>query len=92
MVARHYRSGRSPGAAFAGLLAELFAEEGLLILDPRTKAMSRLAAPILRRAIEDHEAIASALAERARRMVAIADPAFREELAAAAHAIAKRGY
>jgi len=32
------------------------------------------------------------LAERARRMVAIADPAFREELAAAAQRIAKRGY
>lgn len=32
------------------------------------------------------------LAERARRMAAIADPAFREDLAAAAAAIAKRGY
>jgi acetyl-CoA hydrolase len=32
------------------------------------------------------------LAERARRMVDIADPAVREELAAAAHAIAKRGF
>jgi len=70
MVARHYRSGRSPGAAFAGLLAELFAEDGLLILDPRTPAMGRLAAPILRRAIEDHEAIAAALAGRARELAA----------------------
>ncbi len=69
-VARHYRSGRTPGEAFAGLLAELFAEEGLLILDPRTPAMARLAAPILRRAIEDHEAIASALAERGRELAA----------------------
>lgn len=32
------------------------------------------------------------LAERARRMVAIADPAFREELDRVAHEIAKRGY
>lgn len=32
------------------------------------------------------------LAERARRLVAIAHPAFREELDRAAHAIAKRGY
>lgn len=69
-VARHYRSGRTPGAAFAGLLAELFAEEGLLILDPRTPAMARLAAPVLRRAIEDHEAIAAALAERGRELAA----------------------
>ena len=70
LVARHYRSGRTPGAAFAGLLAELFAEEGLLILDPRTPAMGQLAAPILRRAIEDHEAIARALADRARELAA----------------------
>jgi len=70
LVARHYRSGRTPGAAFAGLLAELFAEEGLVILDPRTPAMGRLAAPILRRAIEDHEAIARALADRARELAA----------------------
>lgn len=70
MVARHYRHGRTPGAAFAGLLAELFAEHGLLILDPRTPAMGRLAAPILRRAIEDHEAIAAALADRARELAA----------------------
>ncbi|MGZ5958169.1 MAG: bacillithiol biosynthesis protein BshC, partial [Myxococcaceae bacterium] len=36
LVARHYRAGRAPGAAFAGLLAELFADEGLVLLDPRT--------------------------------------------------------
>jgi bacillithiol biosynthesis cysteine-adding enzyme BshC len=68
MVARHYRSWRTPGEAFAGVLAELFAEQGLVILDPRTPAMGRLAAPILRRAVEDHDAISGALATRAREL------------------------
>ncbi len=65
LLARHYQMGRTPGDAFAGVVAELFAEEGLVILDPRTPGMARLALPVLRRAIEQQEAIAAALATRA---------------------------
>jgi len=65
LIARHYRAGVPPGAAFAGLLSELFAEHGLVVLDPRTPAVSRLAAPILRFAVERHEAVSAALAARA---------------------------
>ena len=65
LLARHYQSGRSPGAAFGGLIAELFAEEGLLVLDPRTEAMSRLGAPVLSRVLERHDEVSAALAERA---------------------------
>ncbi len=64
LLARHYRAGSPPGVAFAGVLAELFAADGLVLLDPRTPAMSRLAAPVLRRAIAEHEPIAAALRER----------------------------
>jgi bacillithiol biosynthesis cysteine-adding enzyme BshC len=53
LLARHYRPGRAPGAAFAGAMAELFADEGLLFLDPRSEAVARLAAPLHRRAIGD---------------------------------------
>ena len=70
LVARHYRSGRPPGAAFAGLLSELFAEEGLVVLDPRTPAVMHLAAGVLRRALEEHQAIARALGERATELAA----------------------
>lgn len=65
LLSRHYRQGRRPGDAFAGVIAELFAEEGLLILDPRTPAMARLALPVLQRAIEEQHAIGSALTTRA---------------------------
>jgi len=64
LVRRHYVAGRSPGAAFGGLLAELFTEEGLVLLDPRTPAFAALAAPVLRLALEQHEAIAAALERR----------------------------
>ena len=52
LLARHYVAGRPPGAAFAGVLAALFAAEGLVLLDPRTPAMAALAAPVLRFALE----------------------------------------
>jgi bacillithiol synthase len=70
LLTRHYRGGQPPGAAFAGVLAELFAEDGLLVLDPRTPAMARLASPVLHRAIEEQQAIAAALATRAQALSA----------------------
>jgi bacillithiol synthase len=77
LLARHYRQGRTPGAAFAGVLAELFADEGLLVLDPRTPAMARLALPMLHRAIEEQRAIAAALVRRAE---ALAKHGFTEQV------------
>jgi bacillithiol biosynthesis cysteine-adding enzyme BshC len=64
LLARHYVAGRTPGAAFAGVLAELFASDGLVLLDPRTPAMAALAAPVLRFALEEEQAIGELLAER----------------------------
>lgn len=37
---RHYRPGAGWAAAFAGVLAELFADDGLVILDPRDPAFA----------------------------------------------------
>lgn len=64
LLARHYIAGRAPGAAFAGVLSELFAEEGLVLLDPRTEAIARQAAPLVRFAFEEHAAIGAALEAR----------------------------
>jgi len=64
-LARHYRAGAGWGEAFAGLLAELFAEEGLVLLDPRDPALASLAAPVHRRALSEAAPIAAALVERA---------------------------
>lgn len=63
-LARHYRPGRGWGAAFAGLLGELFAADGLVLLDPRDAALAAAAAPLHRRALLDADAIAAALTER----------------------------
>lgn len=59
-----YVPGRSPGAAFAAFLSSIFADEGLLILDPRRPQIAQLAAPIYRRALCEHGAIEEALRRR----------------------------
>ena len=69
-LARHYRPGAGWGEAFAGVLAELFAEEGLVLIDPRDPALAPLAAPVHRRALVDAQPIARALAERGRALEA----------------------
>lgn len=69
-LARHYRPKTSWTAAFAGFLAELFAPEGLVLIDPRDPALARLAAAIHRRALVEAEPIAAALLERGRTLSA----------------------
>ncbi|MGZ3481443.1 MAG: bacillithiol biosynthesis cysteine-adding enzyme BshC [Myxococcaceae bacterium] len=69
LLARHYVAGRSPGTAFAGVLAELFADEGLVLLDPRTPIMAARAAPLVRFALEERDAIGVLLEERSAELV-----------------------
>ena len=70
LVQEYYRPGRSPGAAFGGLLADLFSGSGLVVLDPRTEAISRLAAPVLRAALDRHDEVSQALSQRAAQLAA----------------------
>lgn len=58
---RHYRPGVGWSEAFAQTLAELFADEGLVIVDPRDPALAAAAAPLHRRALTDAAALAAAL-------------------------------
>ena len=69
-IARYYRAGAGWAAAFAGLLAELFAAEGLVLIDPRTPALAAAAAPIHRQALAAAEPIAAALAARSQALQA----------------------
>jgi bacillithiol biosynthesis cysteine-adding enzyme BshC len=62
---RHYRPGTTWGNAFAQVLAELFGEEGLVLLDPRDPALAPLAAPVHRRALLEARPIAEALRAQA---------------------------
>ena len=63
-LARHYVPGAGWGQAFAGVLATLFAPEGLVLVDPRDPALAPLAAPVHRRALAEAAPIARALSER----------------------------
>jgi bacillithiol biosynthesis cysteine-adding enzyme BshC len=65
LLRAHYCAGKPIAAAFAGVLAELWKDEGLLILDPRVPEIAHAAAPIGRHALEQHEGIAADLAGRA---------------------------
>jgi len=58
---RHYRPGAAWADAFAGVLAELFAPEGLVMIDPREPALARKVAPVHARALADAAPIAAAL-------------------------------
>lgn len=63
-LARHYRPGAGWAEAFSGLLAELFADDGLVLVDPRDPALAAAAAPIHRRALTDAAALADVLIAR----------------------------
>jgi bacillithiol biosynthesis cysteine-adding enzyme BshC len=68
LLRAHYRPGRPLAEAFAGALAAIFGDEGLLFLNPRDPRLAALAAPIYRRSIEDAAAIDAALAAQGARL------------------------
>jgi bacillithiol biosynthesis cysteine-adding enzyme BshC len=68
LLRAHYRPGQSLRGAFAGALAEIFADEGLLFLDPRDPRVAALAAPIYRRAITGAAEIESLLVRQEQRL------------------------
>ena len=73
-----YQPGRTVAGAFASVLATVFADEGLLILDPRDARLAAAAAPIYRSAIADADVIERSLKERE---AALAAAGFNEQVA-----------
>lgn len=73
-LSRHYRPGAGWSQAFAGMLAELFAPEGLVLVDPRDPALAPIAARVHRRAIEEAGALSRALQDRAAELEAQGRP------------------
>ncbi len=59
-----YAPGRRIADAFRTLLGGLFADDGLLLLDPRQPEIARAAAPLYAEALAKNDAIAAALSER----------------------------
>ncbi len=68
LLRRHYRPETGWVAAFGGALGEVFADEGLLLFDPRTPAVAELAAEVHRRAFEASAEMDAALQAGALRL------------------------
>jgi bacillithiol synthase len=77
----HYQPGRSMAAAFAQVMADVFADEGLLVFDPRQPGETRVAAlarPIYRTCLDDCASLEARLHER---QTALAAVGFKEQVA-----------
>jgi bacillithiol biosynthesis cysteine-adding enzyme BshC len=64
LVRAHYVEGRRLADAFASLIAALFADEGLLVFDPRDARVARAAAPLYARTLERAAPIEASLRAR----------------------------
>jgi bacillithiol synthase len=67
-LARHYRSGARWCDAFAGVIAELFEPEGLLVVDPRDRALAAELQGLHRRALDETDPLGEALVARSRQL------------------------
>lgn len=67
-VRESYRPGESLGTAFAKLFALLFADFGLVLLDPSDPELHSAAAPLYARAIEKAEELNAAVIQRGREL------------------------
>ncbi len=66
---RAYRPGETMGSAFAKIIKELFADYGLLLVDPLNPALRAIAAPLMREAVERMPELADALMARSKELV-----------------------
>ncbi|HKV80259.1 MAG TPA: bacillithiol biosynthesis cysteine-adding enzyme BshC [Candidatus Sulfotelmatobacter sp.] len=65
-----YRPGETLGSAFARFYARVFAEWGVILMDPSDPELDRLAEPIYRAAIERADELAAALVDRGHKIEA----------------------
>jgi bacillithiol synthase len=63
-LAESYRPTETYGSAFGKLMSRIFAGTGLILLDPMSTELHRLAAPVYRAALEQHRELARDLVER----------------------------
>jgi len=66
----NYKPGRTFAAAFAGFYRQVFAAEGLLMVDAAGRAFRQLGVPVLRAAAERADELHAALEERNRELTA----------------------
>jgi bacillithiol biosynthesis cysteine-adding enzyme BshC len=63
-----YGARETYGSAFGKLFARLFAEQGLILLDPLDERLHRVAAEVLRKAVEEREGLNEALLARGKEL------------------------
>ncbi|HXJ04447.1 MAG TPA: bacillithiol biosynthesis cysteine-adding enzyme BshC [Candidatus Acidoferrum sp.] len=63
-----YSARETYGSAFGKLFARLFAEQGLILLDPLDERLHRVAAEVLRKAVEEREGLNEALLARGKEL------------------------
>ena len=66
LLRESYRTGETLGTAFARLYARIFAEWGVILIDPSDPELARAAQPIYRAAIQHSAELAAKLLERGR--------------------------
>ncbi|MBZ4418428.1 bacillithiol biosynthesis cysteine-adding enzyme BshC [Myxococcus sp. RHSTA-1-4] len=77
LLERAYRPEATLAEAFTEVLSTVFAEEGLIFLDPRDARLAPLAAPVHRRAIQEAAVISDTMSARVR---ALSDAGFSEQV------------
>lgn len=70
LIERAYRPGATMGSAFAGVIGELFAPYGMLLVDPMATALREIGAPLMREAVERMPELIDALMLRSAELVA----------------------
>jgi bacillithiol synthase len=63
-----YGARETYGSAFGKLFARLFAEQGLILLDPLDARLHRVGGEVLRRAVEERDALSEALLARGKEL------------------------
>src|SRR5216683_1883852 len=64
ILEQSYRADESYGSAFGKLFAQLFAEQGLILLDPLDARLHRVAAPLYKKALQDRDELNEKLLQR----------------------------
>jgi len=70
LLQESYRADETYGSAFGKLFARVFAEYGLILLDPLDPRLHKIAAPICRKALEDRDALSEKLLGRGKELEA----------------------
>jgi bacillithiol biosynthesis cysteine-adding enzyme BshC len=69
LIERAYLAGETMGSAFGRVIAELFAKDGLLLIDPMDRKIRELAAPFMKQAVELMPELVDELMTRSKELV-----------------------